>query len=185
MKITTPRPLARSHRRVLDLTRWLEQVRTGPAGPWQAEPGVLTCDGGALATVLIADRLHIPARLCVGLYWHTDAALRAQLLGVDRTPGPDGDAAWSQALAEVEASSMDEHHHWALLWPGDAAALLVDPNGPVRGEQYVQLVSAADRYVELPAGPDRDLVYSPDDDWDDIAGDLYPGLLATLAATRP
>jgi hypothetical protein len=183
MRITVPDDVAKARPRCRQVAVWLERVRSGPAdGPWMAGPGSLTCDGGALAVALIADRLRVPRRLCVGLYWHTDPRVRAEILGVEPADAAD----WPAVLADVEASAMDEHHHWVVLWPDGSRPVLVDPNGPVRGEPYFQLARAAEgRYVELAPGQDRDLVYCPDDDLVELAERLYPGLLRRLDATRP
>ena len=109
---------------------------------------------------------------------------------------PDGPG-WAAHLAWVEATMMDEHHHWAVLWPDSPDAVLLDPNGPGRGEPYLQPAAPvtvptgptalADghggfgahhrRYDELgPGDPDRALAYDPDDDWAEIADEVYPGL---------
>lgn len=165
------------------LRRLLEQsTADGAARPWLAGES-FTCDGGALAAALIARGLGMPVRLCVGLYRHTDPELRAASMG--DTPNGLDPAEWQRHLDWVAANAMDEHHHWVLLWPETGVPVLLDPNGPVRGEPYAQLVdrNGPGRYRELGPGPDRDLVYSPEDDWDDIAREVYPGLLDAVAAT--
>lgn len=120
-------------------------------------PTVYTCDGGALMLKHLADLAGIPARLEVGLYWHTDPTVRAAQADWD----PD----------EVD-DLLDEHHHWVVLWPGEANAVLLDPNGPERREPYLQSASAADAYVPLGAdSEDRYLAYDPDQAPLDIAAE--------------
>lgn len=159
-------------------------------GWWWVGPGELTCDAGALMCALVARRLNIPVRLCAGLYWHTDPRLRAEMMGEHQ--GDDTSEDWAGRLRRIEADMMDEHHHWVVLWPDREQGVLVDQNGPVRDEAVTQLVTAAlgggqaraaepARYDELPADdPWRAAMYDPDDDWDELLDEMYPGLRSTL-----
>lgn len=138
--------------------------------PWIADE-TFTCDGGAVAAKLTADRLGIDATLHVGLYWHSDVVLRAEEMGETREPGHT-DEEWAAVLADVE-QWMDEHHHWVTVRASDGEEYLIDPNGPHRREPHVMtLRDAGDRY-EDGAEP---LVYDPDDDPNRIADAIYPGL---------
>jgi hypothetical protein len=147
--------------------------------PWMAG-GLYSCDGGAVAAKLMADRLGIPATLEVGLYWHSDVELRADLIG--EYPGADdSDADWAEALDRV-STCMDEHHHWVVLNPGTSQELLVDPNGPERREPYfVRTEDAAgldERYSPQPIH----IIFDPNEGAESIATWCYPGLSERIRA---
>ncbi|WIB65310.1 hypothetical protein [Curtobacterium sp. MCBD17_040] len=136
---------------------------------WLADE-TFTCDGGALATKLAADRLGIDATLHVGLYWHTDPELRANILGYD--PDDYTDRGWDDVLDEV-SEMMDEHHHWVTIRASNGVEYLIDPNGPVRGEDHIlRLDDAARRYKD--GAPN--FVYDPEEDPNLIADEMYPRL---------
>ena len=154
-----------------------ELYRRSPArAPWMAGDGY-TCDGGALAAYLAAARLGIPASLHVGLYWHSDPVLRAELMGDYQ--GDISDEEWAAHLAGIEAGMLDEHHHWVTLHPGTEQPVLVDPNGPIRREAYLSPADDVDdRYQD---GAEH-LIYDPADNPEQIAADIYPGLVQMLEA---
>lgn len=142
--------------------------------PWMAGD-TFTCDGGALAAYLIAQRLSIPASLHVGLYHHQDVELRAE--GMGEYQGDLSDDQWDAELDDIEAHAMDEHHHWVLLHPGEPDEMLVDPNGPARREPYMTRVSRTIDLDFVYRDGAEPLVYDPEDDPEEIARDVYPGLL--------
>jgi len=98
--------------------------------------GVWSCDGGAAVFAWICDRLGIPRRLRVGLYWWgEDEASLAQKRDLMGEEDLDLDEVW-----------RDEHHHWVEVILPDGAwrdgtprtmRLIVDPNGEIRGEPRV------------------------------------------------
>ena len=88
--------------------------------------GVWSCNGGAAVFAWICDRLGLPRKLRVGVYWWEDneASLRHKrtMMGYEELPL---DGVW-----------RDEHHHWVEV-KEDAAHYIVDPNGEIRGEPRV------------------------------------------------
>ncbi|MGW8431580.1 hypothetical protein ACWGJ9_10855 [Curtobacterium citreum] len=137
--------------------------------PWIADE-TFTCDGGAVAAKLTADRLGIDATLHVGIYQHVDPEIRATSMGYD--PDDCTDEEWDDILDEAE-EMMDEHHHWVTVRGSDGVEYLLDPNGPARGEDHILTLTDASRRYEDGAPY---LVYDPDDDPDRIADAIYPGL---------
>lgn len=143
--------------------------------PWIADE-TFTCDGGALATKLLAARLGIDATLHVGLYQHIDPEIRATSMGYD--PDECTDEEWDDILDEA-SEMLDEHHHWVTVRASDGVEYLLDPNGPTRGEDHILTLSDAQRRYEDGA---PNLVYDPDDDPDRIADAIYPGLREQVTA---
>lgn len=157
------------------------------AGPsWYTYDG-WTCDGGAMAAHLVARRLGIPSQLCVGLYWHSDVELRADLMG-EQPPDADADQdewdRWRADLDHVAKRCMDEHHHWTVLWPGTEHATLFDPNGEVRDEPHLRAADGTgELYEEILHGEWRRPMYDPDaDDIEAEAEAAYPGIGASVDA---
>jgi hypothetical protein len=134
-----------------------------------------SCDGGTAATVLLARRLGMDAKLHVGLYQHSDLEIRAAVIGLEREDETDEE--WEEYLEEELDGAMDEHHHWATLTTEHGEVMLFDPNGAVRDEEYVaDLRDVEYRYLDG-AEP---LVYNPDDDVEEFADELYPGLIEAV-----
>ncbi len=146
---------------------------------WIADD-TFTCDGGALATKLVADRLGIDSTLHVGLYWHSDPELRADIIGFNQFDHSVDE--WNTVLESVQ-DQMDEHHHWATVRASDGVEYVIDPNGPVRGEPHVQPLVTPTRYAD--GAPH--FVYDPREDPTLIADEMYPGLREQVnaAATPP
>lgn len=130
---------------------------------------IFYCDGGALLGAVVAEDLGLPFALEVGLYWHSDPALRADLMG-EEDPSEDD-------LAHIQARSMDEHHHWVELTGSEGWTWLFDPNGPVRREPYFQELTSQvrDRYCPMRVDdPWRTAVIDPDDDHLSQLREYYP-----------
>lgn len=166
--------------------------RQREAGSLMASPGWytndgFTCDGGAMAAHLAARRLGIPSQLCVGLYWHSDVELRADLMG-EIPPDEDADQdewdQWRADLDHIARECMDEHHHWVVLWPGTEHATIFDPNGEVRDEPHLRdAAGTGKQYEEILHGEWRRPEYDPDvDDIEAEAEAVYPGIGADVDA---
>ena len=130
------------------------------AGP--DEMRVFSCDGGTALAAYIAHSLGMPYTINVGVYWHTDGERiveRRATLGA----GPD------------------EHHHWLILHAGADFShdVLVDLNGPERGEPYVQW--AHDNHQYEP-GIWEDAVYDRSDAPAVILASHYPATWQQLPA---
>lgn len=156
-------------RRLADVLAAIHATTTNRRAMWMADE-TFTCDGGALATKLAADRLGIDATLHVGLYWHTDVELRADIMGYELDD--DGtQEEWDAVFDEVR-QSMDEHHHWVTVRGSDGAEYLIDPNGPVREEPHIMPVEQATAYED--GAPY--FAYDPREGPNVIADEMYPGL---------
>lgn len=151
-----------------------------PRAGWMSGGG-FTCDGGALATSLVASRLGIENTATVGLYWHHDPELRAEMMGDYQ--GDDSDEDWQAHLDDVQATMMDEHHHWVVLWPGTDHAAVWDPNAEVRDEPHLQDADefTTKRYEEILHGEWRRPMWDPDEPLEPQA-DLYPGMAEAIDA---
>jgi hypothetical protein len=158
-----------------DVLAVVHAATTNRHAMWVAQE-TYTCDGGALATKLAAEQLGIDATIYVGLYWHTDAAVRADVIGYDRSDYTDDE--WEDVLAETR-QMMDEHHHWATVRSANGAEYLIDPNGPARGEPHIlPLEGTGDRYRE--GAPFY--AYDPEEDPTLVADEMYPGLREHITA---
>lgn len=164
------RPLAR------DLTELFSRF-AGKNSSWIADD-TFTCDGGAVAAVLLAQKHGLDADLHVGLYVHSDPAIRGEMLGIERDDD-ESDDEWCERLEDETDGLMEEHHHWATVYADENTPLIFDGNGAAREEEYITPEDeASDRYLD---GAEY-LVYDPTDDVHKIAQELYPGLEEAIEA---
>lgn len=156
-----------------ELFRRFERQRVS----WIADD-TFSCDGGAVAAVLLARKHGLDAELHVGLYVHNDPEVRGEMLGLERDDD-ESEEDWQERLEEETDGLMEEHHHWAVIHTDEGSPLLFDGNAAAREEEYViPEEETYDRYLD---GAEH-LVYDPADDVHEIARDLYPGLEEAIEA---
>jgi len=149
----------------------------GQRVPWIADD-TFSCDGGAVATVLLARKHGLDAELRVGLYVHNDPEVRGEMLGLERG-GDESEDEWQERLEEDTDGLMEEHHHWTVVYANENTPLVFDGNAAAREEEYITPEEeTTDRYLD---GAEY-LVYDPTDDVHEIARDLYPGLEEAIEA---
>lgn len=101
------------------------------------EDGVWACDIGAVALGYLCDRVRLRREVVTGVYQHPTLAAYARATGQSETD-------------VLTRNSFDELHTWTIIYAPEGEALLIDPNGEVRGEPRMQPLARAVRYAAFP-----------------------------------